>query len=79
MHSHQHAVQFDIQYKVKEDGRYISKAVYTLLAFNMLGKKEILGLHLSKNEGANYRLSVLTDLHNRGVKDMRRWAASQRR
>ena len=70
MHSHQHAVQFDIQYKVKEDGRYISKAVYTLLAFNMLGKKEILGLHLSENEGANYRLSVFTDLHNRGVKDI---------
>lgn len=59
-----------IHYKVKEDGRYISKAVYTLLALNMQGKKEILGLHLSENEGANYWLSVLTDLHNRGVKDI---------
>jgi len=59
-----------IHYKVKEDGRYISKAVYTLLALNMQGKKEILGLHLSENEGANYWLSVLTDLNNRGVQDI---------
>ena len=36
----------------------------------MKGKKEILGLHLSENEGANYWLSVLTDLNNRGVKDI---------
>lgn len=69
--SHYPIVWLDaIHYKVKEDGRYVSKAVYTLLALNMKGKKEILGLHLSENEGANYWLSVLTDLHNRGVKDI---------
>jgi putative transposase len=69
--SHYPIVWLDaIHYKVKEDGRYISKAVYTLLALNMQGKKEILGLHLSENEGANYWLSVLTDLNNRGVKDI---------
>lgn len=59
-----------IHYKVKEDGRYISKAVYTLLGLDIHGKKEILGLHLSENEGANYWLSVLTDLNHRGVKDI---------
>ncbi|WP_028865310.1 IS256 family transposase, partial [Psychromonas aquimarina] len=69
--SHYPIVWLDaIHYKVKEDGRYISKAVYTLLALNMQGKKEVLGLHLSENEGANYWLSVLTDLNNRGVKDI---------
>ena len=69
--SHYPIVWLDaIHYKVKEDGRYISKAVYTLLGLNMQGKKEILGLHLSENEGANYWLSVLTDLNNRGVKDI---------
>lgn len=69
--SHYPIVWLDaIHYKVKEDGRYISKAVYTLLALNMQGKKEILGLHLSENEGANYWLSVLTDLNNRGVQDI---------
>ena len=69
--SHYPIVWLDaIHYKVKEDGRYISKAVYTLLGLDIHGKKEILGLHLSENEGANYWLSVLTDLNNRGVKDI---------
>ncbi|MFT6667814.1 MAG: transposase-like protein [Cognaticolwellia sp.] len=69
--SHYPIVWLDaIHYKVKEDGRYISKAVYTLLGLVIHGKKEILGLHLSENEGANYWLSVLTDLNNRGVKDI---------
>ncbi len=31
-----------IHYKVKEDGRYISKAVYTLLGLNVHGKKKYL-------------------------------------
>lgn len=59
-----------IHYKVKEDGRYDSKAVYTVLGLNLEGKKEILGLYLSESEGANFWLSVLTDLSNRGVEDV---------
>ncbi len=34
----------------------------------MEGKKEILGLYLSENEGANFWLSVLSDLNNIGLK-----------
>ncbi|OZG69892.1 IS256 family transposase [Hahella sp. CCB-MM4] len=59
-----------IHYKIKENGRYISKAVYTILGLNVEGKKELLGLYLSEAEGAHYWLSVLTDLYNRGVKDI---------
>ena len=59
-----------IHYKVKDNGRYKSKAVYTVLAVNLEGKKEILGLYLSESEGANFWLSVLTDLKNRGVDDI---------
>ena len=59
-----------IHYKIKENGRYVSKAIYTLLALNLEGKKELLGLYLSDQEGAHHWLSVLTDLHNRGVKDI---------
>lgn len=59
-----------VHYKVKEDGRYITKAVYTVLGLNVEGHKELLGLYLSESEGANYWLSVLTDLHNRGVEDI---------
>ncbi len=50
-----------IHYKIREDGRYQSKAVYTILALNLEGKKEILGLYLSENEGTTFWLSVLTD------------------
>ncbi len=59
-----------IHYKIKEDGRYISKAVYTILGVNLEGKKEVLGLYISENEGANFWLQVLTDLQNRGVEDI---------
>ncbi len=48
----------------------MGKAVYTVLALNLEGKKEILGLYLSDNEGANFWLSVLTDLQHRGVQDI---------
>jgi len=59
-----------IHYKIKDGGKYISKAVYTILGVGMEGKKEVLGLYLSENEGANFWLSVLTDLNNRGLKDI---------
>ena len=59
-----------IHYKIKENGRYVSKAIYTILGLNIDGKKELLGLYLSDTEGAHHWLSVLTDLHNRGVKDI---------
>lgn len=59
-----------IHYKIKENGRFVSKAIYTILGLNIEGRKEMLGLYLSDAEGAHYWLSVLTDLQNRGVKDI---------
>lgn len=59
-----------IHYKIKENGRYVSKAVYTVLGLTIEGKKELLGLYLSDQEGAHHWLSVLTDLNNRGVNDI---------
>ena len=59
-----------IHYKVKEGGKYVQKAVYTILGVRLDGKKEILGLYLSESEGANFWLSVLTDLQARGVEDI---------
>ncbi len=71
LESHYPFVWMDaIHYKVKDNGRYVSKAIYTVLGLNMEGKKEVLGLYLSESEGANFWLSVLTDLNNRGVKDI---------
>ncbi len=59
-----------IHYKIKENGKYVSKAIYTILGVNLSGRKEILGLYLSENEGANFWLQVLTDLQNRGIEDI---------
>lgn len=59
-----------IHYKIKENGRYVSKAIYTILGLNIEGKKALLGLYLSDQEGAHHWLSVLTDLYNRGAKDI---------
>lgn len=71
LQSHYPFVWLDaIHFKIKEEGRYLGKAVYTVLALNLEGKKEILGLYLSDNEGANFWLSVLTDLQHRGVQDI---------
>ena len=59
-----------IHYKVRENGKVISKAVHTILGVNLEGRKEVLGLYISEHEGANFWLQVLTDLANRGVKDI---------
>lgn len=59
-----------IHYKIKDGGKYVSKAVYTVLGLRLDGKKEILGLYLSESEGANFWLSVLSDLNNRGLQDI---------
>lgn len=57
-------------YKVKEEGRVVTRCLYNILGVNIEGKKEILGMYVSQSEGANFWLSVLTDLKQRGVEDI---------
>lgn len=59
-----------MHYKVKDGGRVVSRAVYNILAINKKGKKELIGMYISESEGANFWLSVLTDLKSRGIKDI---------
>jgi putative transposase len=59
-----------MHYKVRDGGRVVSRAVYNILAINKLGKKELIGMYISESEGANFWLSVLTDLKSRGVNDI---------
>jgi putative transposase len=56
--------------KIRQDKRVINKSVYLALGVNMEGHKELLGMWLAENEGAKFWLGVLTELHNRGVKDI---------
>ena len=57
-------------YKVKVNGKYDTRCVYNILGINTEGHKEILGCYTSESEGAHFWLSVLTNLQNRGVKDI---------
>lgn len=59
-----------MHYKVKEDHRMVSHAVYNILGIDRYGRKELIGMYVSQSEGANFWLSVLTDLQNRGVQDI---------
>lgn len=70
--SHYPIVWMDaIHCRVRSQGRYENRAVYTVLGLNMEGRKEVLGLYTAEGgEGAKFWLSVLADLRNRGVKDV---------
>ena len=59
-----------IDVKIRQDKKVINKSVYLDLGVNMEGHKELLGQCLSENEGAKFWLNVLTELQNRGVKDI---------
>jgi putative transposase len=64
-------VYFDaIVVKVRQDGRVINKAIHLALGVNLAGHKELLGLWMTENESSKFWLSVLTELQNRGVKDI---------
>lgn len=56
--------------KIRQDKKVINKAIYLALGVNMEGHKELLGMWLSENEGAKFWLGVLTELQNRGLKDI---------
>lgn len=59
-----------MHYKVREEGRVVQKAVYNIIGVDKDGKKDVLGMYVSESEGAKFWLQVLTDLNNRGVKDI---------
>lgn len=64
-------VYFDaIVAKVRHEGRVSNRAIYLALAITMEGKKEVLGMWSSQNEGAKFWLNVFTELKNRGVSDI---------
>ncbi|MDZ7660946.1 IS256 family transposase [Thiohalophilus sp.] len=59
-----------IHIKIRQDKRVSNKAIYLALGINLDGQKELLGLWLNENEGAKFWLSVLTELQQRGVRDI---------
>ena len=59
-----------IHYKVREDGRILSRAAYVVLVVTADGYKEILSITAGANESSKFWLGMLNDLKNRGVKDV---------
>ena len=56
--------------KVRDSSHIQNKAIHLIVGINTSGRKEVLGLWVTHNEGAKFWLQVLTDLKNRGVKDI---------
>lgn len=59
-----------IFYKIREEGKVVNKAIYTVLGINIEGHKDVLGLYISDSEGSKFWMQVLSDLSNRGIKDI---------
>lgn len=57
-------------YKVRYEGKVVTRCLYNILAINKQGHKELLGMYIGEVEGATFWLQVLTDLHNRGLEDI---------
>ena len=58
-------------YKVKdESGHMVTRCLYNVLGIDLEGRKHLMGMYVSESEGAKFWLSVLTDLQQRGVKDI---------
>lgn len=56
--------------KVRHNGRVDNRAFYIAIGIDWHGKKDVLGIWVTATEGAKFWLSVVTELKNRGVKDV---------
>ncbi len=56
--------------KVKDENQIKNKALYLIIGITVEGKKEILGLWMTQNEGAKFWLAIISELKNRGVQDI---------
>jgi transposase-like protein len=60
-----------IHLKLRRDGKVLNTAVYSVLGSDLEGQRDVLGHWVGDGaEGANFWLSVVTDLQTRGVSDI---------
>jgi putative transposase len=57
-------------YKVREEGKVVTRCLYNVLGVNTAGRKDLIGMYISESEGAKFWLQVLSDLKNRGMADV---------
>lgn len=56
--------------KMRHEGRVENRAVFVAIGVDEEGQKDVLGLWSAANEGAKFWLSVMTELKNRGLRDV---------
>jgi putative transposase len=56
--------------KIRDEGHVVNKAAYLAIGVRLDGTKDVLGIWLEKEEGAKFWLKVITELQNRGLKDI---------
>lgn len=59
-----------IYYKVRHEGRVVTRVLYSVIGLTLSGKKQVLGIYAAESESAKFWLTVLTDLKQRGVMDL---------
>jgi transposase-like protein len=59
-----------MQVSIRDQQVVRKKAVYVAIGVTLEGERDCLGLWIEKSEGARFWTSVLTELRNRGVKDV---------
>lgn len=59
-----------IYYKVRQEGKVLTRVLYSVIGLTLAGKKQVLGIYTAESESAKFWLSVLTDLKQRGVDDL---------
>ena len=57
-------------FRVRQDAQIIKKTVYLISGLNIDGRKDVLGIWIGEAESAKFWMKVLSDLKNRGVKDV---------
>ena len=59
-----------IHFKVREDRKVQTKAVYSVLGVDQDGNRDVLGIYIGASEGARHWARVLENLRDRGVEDV---------
>lgn len=59
-----------MHFKVRENGKVITKAIYSILGVNCEGGKEVIGVYFGDNESSTFWRQVLHELQMRGVRDI---------
>ena len=59
-----------IHFKVRDNGRVVTKAIYTVFGVDLEGQRDVLGLYIDQAEGARFWGRVLEDIRDRGAEDV---------